>query len=51
MSVAFDRIKRGLQEAIAHAEGRGQGVLVQLEDVKRGLADIEARRTEDAARP
>ena len=25
MSTAFDSIKRGLQEAIAHAEGHGRG--------------------------
>ena len=50
MSTAFDSIKQGLQEAIAHAEGHGRGVRVHRPrpvDVNRLVTDMEelVRRT------
>ncbi|MFO1226852.1 helix-turn-helix domain-containing protein [Roseateles sp.] len=53
MSKAFDSIKQGLKEAIAHAEGRGQGVRVHRPrpvDVKALRAKVEMTQEEFAAR-
>lgn len=53
MSTAFDSIKRGLQEAIAHAEGHGQGVRVHRPrpvDVKALRAKVDMTQEEFAAR-
>ena len=53
MSKAFDSIKQGLQEAIAHAEGQGQGVRVHRPrpvDVKALRAKVEMTQEEFAAR-
>lgn len=41
MNKAFDSIKQGLQEAIAHAEGRDQGVRVH----RPRPVDVKALRT------
>ena len=53
MSEAFDSIKRGLQQAIAHAEGRDRGVRVhrpRLVDVKALRAKMGMTQEEFAAK-
>ncbi len=53
MTKAFDSIKQGLQEAIAHAEGRGGGVRVHRPrpvDVKALRAKVAMTQEEFAAR-
>ncbi len=53
MTKAFDSIKQGLQEAIAHAEGRGGGVRVHRPrpvDVKALRAKVDMTQEEFAAR-
>lgn len=53
MSKAFDSIKQGLHEAIAHAEGKGAGVRVHRPrpvDVKALRAKVEMTQEEFAAR-
>jgi putative transcriptional regulator len=53
MTKAFDSIKQGLQEAIAHAEGRSQGVRLHRPrpvDVKALRAKVEMTQEEFAAR-
>ena len=53
MSTTFDSIKQGLQEAIAHAEGRGRGVRVHRPrpvDVKALRAQVDMTQEEFAAK-
>jgi putative transcriptional regulator len=53
MSTAFDSIKQGLQEAIAHAEGHGRGVRVHRPrpvDVKALRAKVDMTQEEFAAK-
>ena len=53
MSTAFDSIKQGLQEAIAHAEGRAPRVRVHRPrpvDVKALRAKVDMTQEEFAAR-
>ncbi len=53
MTKAFDSIKQGLQEAIAHAEGRGQGARVHRPrpvDVKALRAKVDMTQEEFAAK-
>lgn len=53
MSEAFDSIKRGLQQAIAHAEGRDRGVRVHRPrsvDVKALRAKMGMTQEEFAAK-
>jgi putative transcriptional regulator len=53
MTKAFDSIKQGLQEAIAHTEGRSQGVQLHRPrpvDVKALRAKVEMTQEEFAAR-
>ena len=53
MTKAFDSIKQGLQEAIAHAEGKGAGVRVHRPrpvDVKALRAKVDMTQEEFAAK-
>ena len=53
MTKAFDSIKQGLQEAIAHAEGRAQGARVHRPhpvDVKELRAKVDMTQEEFAAK-
>lgn len=53
MSTAFDSIKQGLQEAIAHSEGQGEGVRVHRArpiDVKALRASVDMKQEQFAAR-
>ncbi len=49
MSTAFESIKQGLQEAIAHAKGDGRGVRVRVHRPRE--VDVKAVRAEDGHDP